>query len=234
MNKYAALATLMLALTSCSGEVSIGGSSVSQADLEEQVAAQLTPQDQATVEATCQGDLAAEVGATQECSVTVGDHDVAVLVTATSVEGSDVVFDLVPTLAQADLEAAVAGGYTADQEITAVCDGDLVGAEGEQQRCEVTVGPDTVPVELSVTGLDGADIGFSAVPVLTGASVAEAVTNLLAGQGTTPDDLVCTEDLRGEVGTRITCTLTLNGTEAPLQVIVTQVDGLMVNFKIKG
>jgi hypothetical protein len=150
------------------------------------------------------------------------------------VEGSDVVFDLVPTLARADLEAAVAGGYTADQEITAVCDGDLVGAEGEQQRCEVTVGPDTVPVELAVTGLDGADIGFSAVPVLTGASVAEAVTNLLAGQGTTPDDLVCTEDLRGEVGTRITCTLTLNGTEAPLQVIVTQVDGLMVNFKIKG
>lgn len=40
-------------------------------------------------------------------------------------------------------------------------------------------------------------------------------------------------DLVGEVDAQTTCTLTLNGTEAPLTVVVTEVDGLRVGFQTK-
>lgn len=231
--RYAALYLFLIALAGCSAEVS-SGSAVTTDDLTQQVATQMTPDGAEEVAATCDGELEAEVGATQDCSVRVEDRDVAVRVIATEVEGKDVAFDIVPIMAAEDLEAAVAANYTAESEIIADCPGGLDGVVGAQQRCTVTVGPDTVGVEVSTTGLDGANIEFSAVPVLSPEAVAEAALGVIQAQGTGVENLTCADELRGEKGERITCDLVLNGKESELKVVVTKVDGLMVNFKLKG
>ncbi|MBR8741006.1 DUF4333 domain-containing protein [Nocardiopsis sp. MG754419] len=88
--------TVLLA-TGCSFSASIGGdSAVGADDVAEQATAVLTEQvGQAPDDLTCPEDLPAEVGASIRCELTAGGETLGVTVTTTSVEGSDVNFDVV-------------------------------------------------------------------------------------------------------------------------------------------
>jgi hypothetical protein len=93
MIKKTALALVTVAaltlLTGC------GAGAVTQSDVEDKIASQLTEQvGQAPDSVVCPGDLAAEVGKTMECTMTVGADELPVTVNVTKVDGSDVNFDI--------------------------------------------------------------------------------------------------------------------------------------------
>ena len=82
------LLTVSLGAASCSASVSVGGSEIAQAEVETRVASQLAASVGSDVPPTivCPGDLAAEVGATMTCELSVegedGTYPVLVEVTA--------------------------------------------------------------------------------------------------------------------------------------------------------
>ena len=76
-----------LTLTGCSFEASVGGNSVDEADLEQQISDQLEEQvGQAPEEIDCPGDLDAEVDATIECKLNDNGESYPVSVTVTAVD----------------------------------------------------------------------------------------------------------------------------------------------------
>lgn len=83
-----------LTVAGCS--VSMGGTSISKADLEQQVSSQLAASvGQQPKSVTCPGDLDAKVGASIRCSlVTPQDITYGVTATVASVNGSDVHFSI--------------------------------------------------------------------------------------------------------------------------------------------
>ena len=85
------------ALTSCSGSVSVGDSSVSSGDVEAQMMSELKDVDgQGPDDASCPDDLKAEVGASITCTATSGDQSFDIEAVVTTVDGDNVEFDLNP------------------------------------------------------------------------------------------------------------------------------------------
>lgn len=158
MPKLAAAALCLLALTGCQASISTSNT-VSQAELEKQVAAIITPDDpSASVEPSCAGELAGKVDATQDCHLDIGDQKADVHVTVTSVDGGDVAFDVTPflpadTLADAVLNSLTDAGYAID---SVDCDGELLGVVDETATCTAQpeqTGGDVVVTATSVDGL---------------------------------------------------------------------------------
>lgn len=106
---------------------------------------------------TCDGELAGEVGATQECRVTDDAGTIGVHVKATEVDGKVVTFELSPFLAADDVATAIRSlakdqGLTID---TLSCEGDLEGVEGASVRCSGTPTDSVGDLNVTVTSVDG-------------------------------------------------------------------------------
>lgn len=72
-----------------------GTPAVAQADVEQQVSDELAAQvGQTPDDITCPGDLPAEVGATMTCLLTAGTDTIDVYLTVTTVDGTDVGYDI--------------------------------------------------------------------------------------------------------------------------------------------
>lgn len=85
-----ACVALLVGLTAC------GGSSVSTTDLETEISDQLEAQvGRAPDSVDCPDSLPAEVGAEIRCTLTADGETYGLTVTATNVDGSDVLFDIV-------------------------------------------------------------------------------------------------------------------------------------------
>lgn len=88
-------AVAMLLATGCSFDFKIGGDAVDSEDVAEQAALELEQQvGRAPDDLTCTEDLPAEVDASIRCELTADGQTYGVTVTTTSVEGSDVEFDV--------------------------------------------------------------------------------------------------------------------------------------------
>lgn len=89
-------AAAMLIATGCSFDFNIGGpAAVDSEDVAEQAALELEQQvGRAPDDLTCSEDLPAEVDASIRCELTADGQTYGVTVTTTSVEGSDVEFDV--------------------------------------------------------------------------------------------------------------------------------------------
>lgn len=87
----AAASVLGLSLTAC-------GESITQDELEIQVASTLQSQFGVAADVSCPGDLEAEADATTECTATDPDtgEEIALRITVTSVEGDTANFDIEP------------------------------------------------------------------------------------------------------------------------------------------
>jgi hypothetical protein len=80
----------VLLLSACGGT-----KAVSEAKVEQKVSEQLTAQvGQKPDDIDCPGDLKAEKGTTMRCTLTAGDTSLGLTVTVTSVDGSNVKFDI--------------------------------------------------------------------------------------------------------------------------------------------
>lgn len=84
-----------------------------------------------------------------------------------------------------------------------------------------------IPALLSLTGCGG-------TPSVAQSDVEEKISSGLEEQvGQKPDDISCPDDLEGEVGTTMTCTLTAGGDQLDVAVEVTEVDGDNVKFSFE-
>lgn len=149
----------LLTMSACSTTVT-----VAQADLEEQLTEQITPdnpEDEVSVE--CEGDLAGEVDATVDCPATIGEAPVTVRVDVTAVDGTDVEYELTPVIEAEDVATSIqdtlAGQQYPVESVT--CEGELIGEMDETQLCSVTnTKGKEVEVEATVTSVDGFLVGF--------------------------------------------------------------------------
>lgn len=134
---------------------------------------------------------------------------------------------------QSELEKQVADLYTADDpeaEITADCEGELDAEVDATQDCHVNVGEESADVHVTVTKIDGQDVEFEAAPYVPAERVAETIKASLGDQGYQVDSVECEDELAGELGATTTCAAKPAEGDGSIEVKVTQVDGLMVNF----
>lgn len=155
-------ALLALALTGCS--FSVGATEVTQADLEGQVAENIEGENADRAEIACEGPLAAEVDATQDCLVTLDGGATGVRFVVTEVDGSDVSYESTIYL-EAD-EVATKIAETIESQGFPVesveCAGELAAEVDETTECTVVEegGPEST-VLATVDGVDGLSVDFS-------------------------------------------------------------------------
>lgn len=153
------------------GLVTLGGcaddpapdATISRSDLEGKVAEMYPPEGEDTkVTVECEGDLPAEVDATQECQVAVNKQRAHVRVTVTEVHGDDTVIDSVPfvaaeRVAEELLAALMDEGYHVEK---VTCPRELAGREGAEVTCTVTPNKGDGDVVATVTAVRGLHIDF--------------------------------------------------------------------------
>jgi hypothetical protein len=152
-------------LGACSGEVSVGSGdpTVTQAQLEKEVASRVSGEDADQVEVTCKGDLTAKVGETQDCEATAAGTSTGIRLTVDAVEGEDVEFSQTLFISETELASAV-DGYLTDQgiKVTGVtCDGELLGEKGKSAECAVSSSSDgNATVRATTSSIDGLAVNF--------------------------------------------------------------------------
>lgn len=171
LGRFAAAALAALAATSvagCSGSVSVGGSTLDSAQVEETIKAKLATLVPAGTEITvdCPDDIAAKAGTISDCTAKVGDQTLPYKVEQTDDEGK---FNADPTLAVIDLDKAetVVAGQIAEQaggEWTLTCEpaGDariyVIAVDGTF-TCSASgtdgESTDDAEITMTVTDLDG-------------------------------------------------------------------------------
>lgn len=140
------------------------------------------------------------------------------------------------TVSTSELNKKVAGMYTADDPnatVKADCAGPLKGEEGARQDCHMTVGQETADVHIEVTKVDGSDVNFSATPYIPADRVAETIKSSLDQQNINVDTVTCDGELLGKPDESTACTAQPAQGDGKLEVDVTKVDGLLVNFNYK-
>ena len=158
----AAAAGLVVALGACSGTAS-----VPQADVESTVRSTLADAGAEVSPVSCPENLEARVGATMTCSLTSDGVVGTVELEVTRVEGEDVEYDIAPldatAVEQAAVEAAVSSQLAAQvgqAPDSVTCPGDLLAEVDEVMECELAVGPETLPVTLTVTAVEGGAVDY--------------------------------------------------------------------------
>lgn len=140
-----------------------GTSTLDRADLERDVAQTLAGQVGTEPEVSCPGDLTGAVEESVRCEVTLDGDQVPVEVVVTEVDGSDIAYEVAPTLLSTSVEEEVSARLAEQVGVApddVSCPDDLVGRVGEELRCVLTAGTDELGVTVTVTEVDGADVGF--------------------------------------------------------------------------
>jgi len=140
-------------------------------------------------------------------------------------------------LTRADLETEISGMYEPDdpeETLTTACAGDLRAAADATQDCTVTTGDQEVGIRAVVTDPGADDLGLETTPFLPPETVADAVAQSLEIQGYTGVSATCDGDLIGEVGQAVVCELVTPEGDTMVNVDVTSVDGLLINFDFKS
>ena len=154
-----------LLLSACSGEISVGGpGAVDRADLEGEVSANMSGPDADRYDVACEGELEAEVEATQDCLITFADDGstTGVRLVVTAVEGDEVEFEQTLFIPADEVADAVERAY-ADPGLTideVTCEGELVGEEGATTTCDIASSEGDVSVEATTTTVDGLIVNF--------------------------------------------------------------------------
>jgi len=160
-------------------------------------------------------------------------HVLAAVACTTALAGCSFSIGGPDAVTQSELEKQVADLYTADDpeaEITADCEGELAAEVDATQDCHVNVGEESADVHVTVTKVEGEDVEFEAAPFVPAERVADTIKASLGDQGFQVDSVECEDELAGELGATTTCAAQPAEGDGTIEVKVTQVDGLMVNF----
>lgn len=146
-------------------------STVAQADVEASVKEKVDEAVTGAGPVTCPDDLAAEVGATLRCEVTVDGQPVDVVASVTSIEGDVVNYDITPEarpVAKALLGEQVGEQIGAQLGVvieSTDCAGDLPAEVGGSVVCTLTAEGESADYNATVTAVDGGLISYDIVPV---------------------------------------------------------------------
>ncbi|CAM4274767.1 hypothetical protein MB901379_01486 [Mycobacterium basiliense] len=144
---------------------SIGSShSVSKEDVVQQITAKMTDAAGNKPESvTCPGNLPAKVGAQLNCEMQVKGSTYNVNVTVTSVNGSDVKFDMVETVDKDKVARIISDKLyqqVGERPDALTCPDNLKGVEGATLRCQLTDGSKKYGISVIVTSVDAGDVSF--------------------------------------------------------------------------
>lgn len=159
MRRTPVLIGLLLSVSALAG----CSSSVAAADVADQVSSELGKQSGEAPDITCPEDLPAEEGAELTCELTDGEKAYDVAVTVTSVDGSEVQFDILLSVPAADVAEQVSAELEkqvgqAPDDVT--CPEDLPAEVGAEVTCELTDGENVYDVNVKMTSVDGSDVLF--------------------------------------------------------------------------
>ncbi|WP_156689221.1 DUF4333 domain-containing protein [Mycobacterium sp. Marseille-P9652] len=160
----AAAAGLMVGTGACSCSVGSSSHAVDKKDVASQITSKLT--DAAgnkpdTVD--CPNDLPAKVGAQLNCTMKVKNQTFNVNVTVTSVEGSNVKFDMVETVDKVQVASEISdklAQQVGSRPDSVTCPDNLKGVQGATLRCQLKDGTQTYGVNVTVTNVDAGDVTF--------------------------------------------------------------------------
>ena len=155
---------LMASAGACSCSVGSSSHSVAKKDVASQITQKLTDaQGNKPDSVDCPNDLDAKVGAQLNCSMKVKGTTYNVNVTVTSVNGSDVKFDMVETVDKSQVEQAISDNIT--QQVgtkpeSVTCPDNLKGVEGATLRCQLSDNGEKYGISVTVTNVDAGDVNF--------------------------------------------------------------------------
>lgn len=162
MKLVALLAVGLLTLGACADDTE-PDRTISRSDLERQVAATYPPKGAGTkVTVECAGDLAGEVDATQECTVSVNRQRAQVRVTVTGIDGEETVVDAMPFVPAERVAEELLAALTDEGFHVAkvTCPRELPGVVGGKVTCTVTPNKGDGDVVATVTAVRGLHIDF--------------------------------------------------------------------------
>lgn len=136
-------------------------------------------------------------------------------------------------MSRSALEHRVAGSFTPDDPdatIEAHCGGGLAVRTGATRDCHLDVGEEGVDVHVQVSSVSGTRPQLRITPYIPADRLGEAIRSSLSGQGYRVESVECEDELLGEQDQTATCTASPAAGEGHVDVHVTKVDGLMVNF----
>ena len=158
-----AAAGLMASAGACS--CSVGSKhTVSKSDVANQITSKLTDAAGNKPESVdCPNDLAAAVGAQLNCTMKVKDQTFNVNVTVTSVNGSDVKFDMVETVDKNQVANSISDQLAqqfGSKPDSVTCPDNLKGTVGATLRCELTDKGQTYGVTVTVNDIQGGNVSY--------------------------------------------------------------------------
>jgi hypothetical protein len=232
-----AAAILAAGAGACSVPVS-SSHSVSKSDVANQISTKMTDASgNKPTSVTCPHDLDAKVGTQVNCTMKVKDQTYGVNVTVTSVDGSDVKFDMVETVEKGQIADQITAKMTdaaGNKPDAVTCPGDLLGKVGAQLNCEMKVKGATYNVNVTVTSVSGSDVLFDMVETVDKNQVANTISDKLTEQaGRKPDSVTCPDNLKGAEGATLRCQLSDGNQKFGVNVTVTGVDAGTVNVNIQ-
>jgi Domain of unknown function (DUF4333) len=159
-----AAAGLMAGVGACSCSIGTSSHAVSKNDVAQQITSKLTDgAGNKPDSVTCPDDLPANVGAQLNCEMKVKNQTFNVNVTVTSVNGSDVKFDMVETVDKNQVASVISDKLT--QQVgkkpdSVTCPDNLKGVEGATLRCQLADGSENYGISVTVTNVDAGDVNF--------------------------------------------------------------------------
>jgi hypothetical protein len=159
-----AAAGLVASASACSCSIGTSSHAVSKNDVAQQITSKLTDAAGNKPDSvTCPSDLEAKVGAQLNCTMKVKNQTFNVNVTVTSVNGSDVKFDMVETVDKNQVASVISDKLT--QQVgkkpdSVTCPDNLKGVEGATLRCQLTDGAEKYGISVTVTNVDAGDVNF--------------------------------------------------------------------------
>jgi Domain of unknown function (DUF4333) len=228
---------LMATAGACSCSVGSSSHAVSKDDVASQISAKMTdPAGLKPQSVTCPNDLAAKVGAQVDCTMKSNGQSYAVNVTVTSVNGSDVKFDMVQKIDKTQIADDISAKLTdgaGNKPDSVTCPDNLLAKVGAQLNCTMNAKNQTYNVNVTVTSVSGTSVKYDMVETVDKDKVAGVIsTKVTPLLGVTPDSVTCPENLKGVEGATLRCLVNTGGKTYGAQVTVTNVDAGDVSFDI--
>ncbi|QLL09023.1 DUF4333 domain-containing protein [Mycobacterium vicinigordonae] len=156
---------LLASVGACSCSIgSKSASAVSKKDVEGQISAKMTDANGSKPSSvSCPSDLPAKVGAQTDCVMTVKDEKYNVNVTVTSIDGSNVKFDMVETVDKDEVAHIISDKLyqqVGDRPESVTCPENLKGSVGATMRCELKDNAKTYGISVNVTSVVGGQVNF--------------------------------------------------------------------------
>ncbi|OBH10344.1 MULTISPECIES: DUF4333 domain-containing protein [unclassified Mycobacterium] len=158
------LACAVAGVAASVGACSSGPKVVSKGDVANQISTKMTsPNGQKPESVTCPDDLKAQVGAQTNCTMKVNGQTSTVNVTVSTVDGSQVKFDMVNTIDKNQVASQISDQLTqqfGSKPDSVTCPDNLKGTEGATLRCELVDSGQKYGVTVTVNTVQGSDVNF--------------------------------------------------------------------------